>query len=279
MTVIIFDIQRFSIHDGPGIRTTVFLKGCNMKCIWCHNPESQSGAPELMFYSEKCTLCGKCKQFCERAFTEKCENCGKCASVCASEARKLCGREVEKQEIMSIICRDMEFYKTSGGGVTFSGGEPLLQTDFLAELLKECKLKGIHTAVETAGCVSFECFEKVSDYVDLFLFDLKALDSDKHRELTGVRNELILQNAQKLKNRKANVIFRIPVVPEYNGNEISELIELAKPNEFELMPYHSFCKGKYDALGRVFQTADAKEPSEDYIKGIKLGQRPDLNKI
>ncbi len=268
MTGLIFDIQRFSIHDGPGIRSTAFLKGCNMRCAWCHNPESQSIKPELMFYKDKCNSCGKCREFCEKAFTLSCEKCGKCAEICLSGARRLCGKEVDTQSITDIILRDKKFYEASGGGVTFSGGEPLMQIDFLLELLKMCKNEGIHTAIETAGCVGFEQFEKLLPYTDLFLFDLKAMNNEKHIKFTGVKNELILENAQKLKEKNANIIFRMPVIPGYNNCEALLLTEFAKPYEIEFMPYHSICKGKYEALGRKFLTADVEEPSEEYMKGI-----------
>ncbi len=269
MTGLIFDIQRFSIHDGPGIRTTVFFKGCNLRCAWCHNPESQNGKPELMFYKDKCTGCGKCEEFCEKSFTESCISCGKCAAVCKFDARQLCGREADLQEIMSTVRRDIKFYETSGGGVTFSGGEPLLQIDFLVELLKMCKSEGIHTAIETAGCVSFERFEKILPYTDLFLFDIKSLSLEKHKKFTGADNALILENARKLKEKNANILFRMPVVPEYNDDEAAAIAEFAKPKEIELMPYHSICKGKYDALGREFLTRNVQPPSAEYIDFIK----------
>ncbi len=269
MTGIIFDIQRFSIHDGPGIRTTVFLKGCNIRCIWCHNPESQNANPELMLYKEKCTGCGKCKEFCEKAFTDDCEKCGKCAEVCKFGARRLCGKEVSAEEIMQTVRRDKKFYEASGGGVTFSGGEPLLQVDFLLELLKKCKEENIHTAIETAGCVSFEHFCKILPYTDLFLFDIKSVDREKHKNFTGADNELVLQNARKLKAKNAEIIFRMPIVPGYNDREVSAAAELAKPNKLELMPYHSICKGKYDALGRIFTTCDVAEPTSEYMDCIK----------
>ncbi len=265
MTGMIFDIQRFSIHDGPGIRTTVFLKGCNLHCVWCHNPESQSCRPELMLYKDKCTGCKKCKELCEKAFTDSCERCGKCTEVCKFGARQLCGIETDTSEVMKALRRDKKFYENSGGGITFSGGEPMLQTDFLLELLKMCKAEGMHTAVETAGCVGFERFETVLPYTDLFLFDIKSLNSEKHKKFTGEGNMLILENARKLKEKNVSIIFRMPVVPMYNDDEALAVTEFAKPYEVEFLPYHSICKSKYDVLGREFLTRDAEEPSADYM--------------
>ena len=172
----IFDIQRFSIYDGPGIRTNVFLKGCNLRCKWCHNPESQRMANDLLFYREKCVGCGACKAVCDKAFTPACTGCGKCAEVCRHGAREISGRTVSADEVVGKVLRDRRFYKTSGGGVTLTGGEPLLQPDFAAEILEKCKAAGLHTAVETAGNVPWSTFERVLPYLDLVLFDLKSLD-------------------------------------------------------------------------------------------------------
>ena len=196
-TANIFDIQRNSFVDGPGIRTTVFFKGCNLHCTWCHNPESQSAKPEMMFYKNKCTGCGKCREKCPNAL-EKCELCGKCTIYCPHDAREICGKEYTVDEVLKEILKDKTFYDNSGGGVTFSGGECMLQIDFLEEILKECKKNGIHTAVDTAGHVPFEFFERIIPYTDLFLYDVKCFDSDKHRQYTGVENQLILKNLKRL---------------------------------------------------------------------------------
>ncbi len=265
-TGIIFNIQRFCLHDGDGIRTTVFFKGCNLSCIWCHNPESQSFKPQLMFYKDKCTGCGKCKDFCDNAFGDNCKACGKCADACRAKARQLCGYEIDSDEVMHTIERDVKFYNTAGGGVTFSGGEPMLQLEFLKELLVKCKQKGIHTAVETAGNVDFSSFEQILPYTDLFLYDIKAYDTELHKKLTGVQNERILQNALKLMERKANVLFRMPFVPGINDGELKAVSQFVFPYKLELMPYHGICVGKYAALDRSFETESVREPSKEEMR-------------
>ena len=192
-TATIFDIERNSYVDGPGIRTTVFFKGCNLHCSWCHNPESQSPKPQMLVYKNKCTGCGKCKEKCPNAL-KKCELCGRCTLYCPHDARDICGKEYTVDEVMREILKDKLFYENSGGGVTFSGGECMLQIDFLEEILKACKENGIHTAVDTAGHVPYERFEQILPYTDLFLYDVKCFDSDKHKQYTGVENQLILKN-------------------------------------------------------------------------------------
>ncbi len=268
MTGKIFNIQRFSIYDGEGIRTAFFLKGCNLKCLWCHNPESQKSADELMLYRDKCTGCGKCKAYCTKAFTDECISCGKCSEVCFSGARVLCGETIDSDEIVRIALRDEKFYKSSGGGVTFSGGEPLLQTDFLCECLKKCKSVGINTALESAGAVSYDCFEKVLPYTDTVLYDIKAIDSTLHRKLTGASNELILENAKRLMNENVGLLFRMPVVPGYNISEVSRAAEFVYPFKLEILPYHNICLGKYNALGRNFDTKEAEIPSEELMRSF-----------
>ena len=195
-TATLFDIERNSFVDGPGIRTTVFFKGCNLKCAWCHNPESQSTKPQMMFYRDKCTGCGKCKEICPTP--DNCILCGKCTFYCPVDARKVCGKEYTVDEVFSEIIKDKSYYENSGGGVTFSGGECMLQIDFLAEILKKCKENGIHTAVDTAGHIPFESFKKILPYTDLFLYDIKIFDTQKHKQYVGVGNELILENSLRL---------------------------------------------------------------------------------
>ncbi len=252
----VFNIQRFSIHDGPGIRTTVFFKGCNLKCAWCHNPESQNFKPELMLYMEKCTLCGKCREFCPKAFTEECTRCGKCAEVCPSGARALCGYMATAEQVMETVLRDRPFYENSGGGVTFSGGECMLQTDFLLELLKLSKENRLHTCVDTAGDVPWEYFEKLLPYTDLFLYDLKLSDGEKHKKYTGVDNARITENLKKLKASGANVTVCVPLIGGVNDN--AEELRAMKTLLGDLgifnidpKPYHALGEKKYAALGRV----------------------------
>lgn len=263
---IIFDVQRNSFVDGPGIRTTVFFKGCNLKCAWCHNPESQSAKPQMMFYKDKCTGCGKCKSVCPYHL-EQCELCGKCTIYCPADARMVCGKEHTVDEVLKEVLKDKAFYETSGGGVTFSGGECMLQIDFLVEILKKCKENGIHTAVDTAGHIPFESFEKILPYTDLFLYDIKIFDSQKHKQYVGVSNELILENLKKLFERKAKLWIRIPIIPDVNDSieEIQKMKDFLKTigtaEKIELLPYHAMGENKYRAIGKepqIFKTPDAE---------------------
>ena len=248
----IFDIQRNSFVDGPGIRTTVFFKGCNLKCAWCHNPESQSPKKQMMIYKNKCTGCGKCLEVCPNNL-EKCDFCGRCEIFCASDARKVCGREYTVDEVFSEVIKDKAFYDNSGGGVTFSGGECMLQIDFLCEILEKCKENGIHTAVDTAGNVPWEYFERILKYTDLFLYDIKLFDREKHKQYTGADNKVILDNLKKLFEGGASVWIRIPVIPGANDTEeemrkIKEFLKPYSPLKIELLCYHKMGEHKYDAL-------------------------------
>ena len=272
LTATIFDIQRNSYVDGPGIRTTVFFKGCNLRCAWCHNPESQSPKPQMMFYKNKCTGCGKCREKCPNAL-EKCELCGKCTVYCPHDAREICGKEYTVDEVMREIVKDKAFYETSGGGVTFSGGECMLQMDFLEAILKECKRNGIHTAVDTAGHVSFVCFERILPHTDLFLYDIKCYDSEKHKKYTGTSNELILSNLKRLLQSGKAIWIRIPIIPDVNDNE-EELLTIKAflssygcPEKVELLPYHDMGEHKYAALGKMAQTFSV--PSEEKMTELK----------
>ena len=267
-TALLFNIQRYSLHDGPGIRTTVFFKGCNLRCIWCHNPESQKRTAELMFYGDKCKKCGNCLKLCEKAFTEKCTRCGECSSACPHGAREKCGEMHTVDSVFAKICADTDYYEVSGGGVTLSGGEPLLQADFVTELLKKCKEHGIHTAVETAGNVPFDVFEKIMPFTDLFLYDIKCIDEKMHIRFTGVSNSLILKNADKLKKCRCNVLFRMPVIPDVNDGQVAAVSEFVGCGKLELMPYHNMCSAKYVALEREFETEKVKIPDEEYIKSL-----------
>lgn len=268
----IFDIQRSSYVDGPGIRTTVFFKGCNLRCAWCHNPESQSCRPEIMFYRDKCVGCGKCAEVCPNGL-KFCTRCGKCESYCLRDARKLCGREYTADEILAEVAKDKLFYDNSGGGVTFSGGECMLQIDFLEEILKKCRAAGIHTAVDTAGHVPFELFERILPYTDLFLYDFKCFDGDRHKEYTGVDNALILENLARLLELGHPLWVRIPVIPEVNGRvEEMERIRAfltshGRPENVELLPYHSMGEYKYAAIGREVRVFTA--PSDEEMTALR----------
>ena len=263
---IIFDIERNSFVDGPGIRTTVFFKGCNLHCVWCHNPESQDFKPQMMFYKDKCKGCGKCKEVCPYNL-ENCDLCGKCTLYCPVDARKICGKEYTFDEVLAEVIKDKSFYENSGGGVTFSGGECMLQIDFLCEILKKCKENGIHTAVDTAGHIPFESFEKILPYTDLFLYDIKIFDSKKHKQYVGIGNELILENLKKLLNADAKIWIRIPIIPGVNDS-IGEMQKIkafldscGKPEKIELLPYHAMGENKYRAIGKepqIFHAPDAE---------------------
>ncbi len=271
-TGIIFNIEHSSFVDGPGLRTTVFFKGCNLRCAWCHNPESQSFAPQMMVYKDKCISCGKCREKCQSGF-ENCTLCGKCALYCPADARRIKGREYTSDEVVSEILADAPFYENSGGGVTFSGGECMLQIDFLEELLKKCRENGVHTAVDTAGCVNYEHFERIIPFTDLFLYDVKCFDSEKHKKYTGVGNELILENLGKLLRSGQNMWVRIPIVTGVNDtsdemNEIKRFFDTnGYPEKIELLPYHTMGEGKYDALGREAQIFPV--PSKEKMTELK----------
>lgn len=272
LKTVIFDIVRNSFVDGPGIRTTVFFKGCNLKCAWCHNPESQDFKPQMMFYKDKCKGCGKCKEICPYYF-EKCDLCGKCTLYCPADARKICGKEYTVNEVFSEIIKDKAFYDNSGGGVTFSGGECMLQIDFLAEILKKCKANGIHTAVDTAGYVPFENFRKILSYTDLFLYDMKVFDAEKHKKYVGADNALILENLKKLFDANAKIWIRIPVITGVNDNmeemqKIKRFLDsCGSPQKIELLPYHAMGENKYYAVGRKPQVFTA--PSTDKMNHLK----------
>lgn len=265
MTGRIFEIKRFAVHDGSGIRTTVFFKGCNLRCAWCHNPEGLLFDTQEAFYKHKCIGCGECQK---KDFKTE---------GCLGEARIVYGRDVCASELMEEILEDKDFYDTSGGGVTFSGGECMLQIDFLEEMLKKCKESGIHTAVDTAGHVPFECFERIMPYTDLFLYDLKCMDADKHKQYIGVSNERILENLSRLLASGRSVWVRVPIVPTVNDGDddiaaIRQFFERhGYPEKVELLTYHSMGKHKYDALGMeasIFPTISEERMNE--LKGLIL---------
>lgn len=269
---ILFDLQRSSFVDGPGIRTTVFFKGCNLRCAWCHNPESQSATRQMLFYQNKCTGCGKCREKCSHGLAD-CDLCGTCTLYCPHDAREICGREYSVEEVLKEILKDKSFYETSGGGVTFSGGECMLQIDFLEVLLKECKRNGIHTAVDTAGHLSWESFARIFPYTDLFLYDVKCADSEKHKRYTGIDNGLILDNLKKLFSVGAKLWIRIPVIPGINDTReemtaIRDLLRsMGSPEKIELLPYHAMGEHKYAALGLTPTAFSA--PEKETIEELK----------
>ncbi len=263
MNATIFSIQRNSLVDGPGIRTTVFFKGCNLKCKWCHNPESQKPEKEILFYKNKCTGCGRCKNLTAEDINFTCYN----------GAKEISGKEYTVNELLSEIIKDKVFYNTSCGGVTFSGGECMLQTDFLEEILKKCKEVGIHTAVDTAGNLPWEFFEKIIPYTDLFLYDIKAVSENLHIEGTGFSNKVILENLKRLSSDYGGeIIIRIPIIPEFNADteEIKNIADFLcdiKYKSVELLPYHRMSEHKYEALNMLFTSYPS--PDKDDINAYK----------
>jgi pyruvate formate lyase activating enzyme len=282
---ILFDIRKYSIHDGPGIRTTVFLKGCPLRCRWCHNPEGQSTKVEVILRSGRCIRCGACVEACPHEAAhlgeagpqiqrDRCERCGECTLVCNAEARQLVGREMTIAEVMAEVIRDIPFYDESGGGATLSGGEPLAQPGFARNLLAALKEREIHTALDTCGFASWETFERVRGLVDLFLYDLKLIDDARHREFTGVSNALILANLRKLSERGHSILLRLPVIPGVNDDvanirQTGEFVAaLPQAYSIELLPYHQSAESKYADLGQEYPLADARPPSEEKLAQI-----------
>jgi pyruvate formate lyase activating enzyme len=283
----IFDIMRYAIHDGPGVRTTVFLKGCPLRCWWCHNPEGISSTNELAYFDYKCIHCKTCANVCPaKAITFEedkhtinraaCTMCGTCAEACPTGALRIIGREISVKELIKEIEKDTILYDSSDGGVTFSGGEPLFQPMFLKEALKECKNRKIHVALDTSGYASPKVFESVAKYVDVFLYDLKLLDDVEHQKYTGVSNRLILGNLEALveKGRGKDVIIRVPVIPNITdtSQNVEKLVELVQQlksvEEVDLLPFHDVSE-KYMRIGKKYLMQVHNAPSEEKLKQIK----------
>jgi pyruvate formate lyase activating enzyme len=284
---IIFDIKKFAIHDGPGIRSTVFFKGCPLRCRWCHNPEGISPFPEIMAFTQRCLAdCRECLDICpQKALSkgqkgislkrDRCVACGLCASVCPAEALQMAGRKVSVEAVIAELAKDAVFYRGSGGGVTFSGGEPLTQIDFLYELLLAAKKHGWHTAVDTCGHAPFSSFTKIMPLVDLFLYDLKIIDPNKHRRLAGLPNGLILENLLKLSRGDSALAVRIPLIPGSNDSEIDikQLADfcasLPHVNQVHLLPYHQGGKGKRKRLDQADPLPVTRPPTAARMQSIK----------
>lgn len=261
---IVYNIQRMSTKDGPGLRTTVFLKGCPLHCLWCSNPESQSFSPQLLCFENLCVSCGACEKACPHGAVTRteqgynrdrtlCKDCGACADVCPSKARVMSGDLMTVRQVMDIVDRDSLFYANSGGGVTFGGGEPTAAGNFLLELMHACASKGYHICVDTCGVCNTRQFHKVIELADLFLFDCKHMDPAEHRRLTGLDNAVILENLQQVLSSGKNVRIRIPLMPGLNDSEenIKNLAEFLRPygkHEVDVLPCHAFGASKYDAL-------------------------------
>lgn len=333
---VIFNIQKYSLHDGPGIRTTVFLKGCPLRCRWCHNPESQSSAPELIYWESRCVGCGACVKACpsaalalveaavetgttsslpffycyqminanpaERGMVTrtgdeipapaaapssargsaathfisydrtKCTSCGRCASACAAGAREIAGRTVTTAAVMADILRDRIFYDQSGGGVTFSGGEPLMQPAFLKGLLESCREEGLRTTVDTSGFASWEALEPLVPLVDLFLYDVKLMDDRKHVKYTGASNRIVLDNLKRLAAGHPGVLARIPLIPGVNDDDhnigcTGEFLRRCGVTRVSVLPYHSLGADKYRRLGRDYLLANLLPPTKEAVDG------------
>ena len=268
----IYDIQPFSIHDGPGTRTTVFFQGCPLSCAWCHNPESQPMSAALMYYAARCIHCGECAKACPKAFdgvsamfTEACVLCGACAEACYADALKLSGYSIDSDALAAELIKDKDLFVSAGGGVTFSGGEPAMQADFISEVVS--MLPDIHTAVETCACVAEQNVDKLLRDISFFYVDLKCVTPELHMIFTGADNRIILSNIQRISESGADMTIRVPVVPTFNADRqeldrISDFI-LALPNRHrcELLAYHSMCKPKYETLNRRFVMDGVSEPT------------------
>lgn len=291
-----FAIKRFAVHDGPGIRTTLFLKGCSLRCSWCHNPEGISPAPELALHEMKCLRCGKCSAACPLHLHEidgtrhlfdraRCRACGRCAAVCPSGALELLGRSITVDEAAAALAADRIFYG-DGGGATVSGGEPLLQSAFCAELLRRLKDEKIHCAIDTAGNVPWSAFEAVLPFADLFLYDFKVGDGEKHRQFTGVDNRLILENLVRLNASGRAIEIRMPLIPGVNlaVSDLRTAGEFLAPlravTGVRLLPYHSFARSKYHAVGREDTLPDVPPPTpEEILRAAEILENAGLRAI
>lgn len=280
---LVSNIQRFSLDDGPGMRTTVFFKGCSLSCAWCHNPECIGSTPVLQFNGKQCASCGVCADKCpngahamkdgEHVFSrEKCAACGKCAPACRKGALKQVGQPYEPEELLRELLKDRTYFSTSGGGITFSGGEPALLPEDTARIARLCKEAGLHVALDTAGHVPFRNYELLLPHVDLFLYDVKCFDPDLHKQWTGSDNVRILKNLKRLNGLRANLVIRVPVIKGFNDTPgehegISALLApLNGVSLVELLPYHSYGAGKYETLGIGNTIADHTPPSKEFME-------------
>ncbi len=284
---IVNEIERYAINDGPGIRTVIFFKGCPMQCLWCSNPETQQLSPQLMYWKNRCISCKNCISVCpNNALTwneslgvvinrKLCQLCGECENNCYSNALTIAGKSMSVIDVMNVIRKDILFYKKSGGGVTFSGGETMMQVNFLFELAKACKTENIHTCIETAGYVPQSSFKKILPFIDLFLYDIKIINDVIHKKYTGVSNKLIHSNFEFLIDNAANIIVRIPIIPDVNDSidNVNETIDFLKDKRavncaVSLLPYHSLGVSKYDKLDMEYSLKTTRPPSHEKMTFI-----------
>lgn len=285
---LLLDIDRFASHDGPGIRTTVFLKGCPLSCIWCHSPESRLHCPELIYQEGRCTACGLCLDECpqqalridgsgDKAVAHldrtRCDACGRCVEVCYPGALKLAGRLVTVGEVVTQVAKDIPYFRSSGGGVTLSGGEPTRQAHFAYHFLKACQERGIHTAMETTGYAQWETLSALATVTDLFLYDIKCVDDEAHRRFTGVSNRVILDNLQKLAAQDCAIHIRVPCIPTINDSPAqiaatAHFVAGCGLAQIVLLPYNGAAGAKYEWLGRDFDLGNAAPQSDETMNNL-----------
>ena len=281
----IFDIKRFAVHDGPGIRTTVFFKGCPLRCLWCHNPESIKIQRQIVFFENKCIGCGECFKRCPNGAVEatpegrkyhrdKCTLCGTCVEYCYAEATVMQGKIVSVEEVIEEVKKDIPFYENSGGGVTLSGGEPTMQSEFCIAILRESQKACMHTTLDTSGYVKWETLSRILEYVDLVLYDLKHMDPAKHKEYTGLSNELILSNLRKLDELDIPIEIRMPMIPGLNdsADDLSAasqfLSEMKNIQRVKLLPYHRLGEGKYERLDMEYELKGIEPPDKGRMEHL-----------